>query len=125
MVVADGPTLVFPLHGTLPTPLSMLQLVALVVDQERVDVSGGVAPRSMVVGLAVKEMMVGGHGLQVTAWPQLFGAVPHVPAHVTDTDCGVQPQTPAVPPPPQVTPVPVQVVQFPPPVPQASRLVPG
>ena len=98
-MIALGPTVTFPLHGTTPTPWSMLQMVALLVDQARFEFSGGVAPRSMVVGLAVNVAMVGGQAGQVIICPQLFWTVPHWPAQAWTSLS--HPQTPGVPPPPQ------------------------
>ena len=50
VVVTPGETLAVPEAGLLPTPLSMVIVVAFVVDQVSVDD----APRAMVVGLALK-----------------------------------------------------------------------
>ncbi len=72
MVLVSGATLELSLQLTLPTPLSMLQVVALLVAQLSVEVSDGVAPRSIVVGSAVKVVIAGGgQGAQVTLSPQL------------------------------------------------------
>jgi hypothetical protein len=58
VVVTVGET-VFEVPVTVPTPLSKLNVVALVVDQESV-----VEPPELIVaGLAVKEDMVGGTAL--------------------------------------------------------------
>jgi hypothetical protein len=47
-----------------------------------------------------------------TACPQLFVTLPHLPFwHVTVDGCGMHPQTPLTPPPPQVCPVPEHVVE--------------
>src|SRR4051812_7295778 len=80
-----------PLQGTLPTPLSMLQLVALVVVQVNVDSSGGLAPWSMVAGVALKAVMTGPntHAAQFTVRPQLFVTVPQLPTQVWASASGV------------------------------------
>jgi hypothetical protein len=62
------------------------------------------------------------HEPQLTFWPQLFWTVPQEPgAHGF---VGVQPQAPAVPPPPQVSGA-VQLTQAPPAVPQTASVVPA
>jgi hypothetical protein len=61
-------------------------------------------------------------GEQSIVCPQLLTAVTPqfwLP-QVVLSGSGVHPQTPGVPPPPQLTPVPLQMVQLPPPVPHAS-----
>jgi hypothetical protein len=62
-VAAFGLTVLLPLQATLPTPLSIVHVVAFVVLQARVEASGlpTVSPLSgkMLVGLAVNALMVG------------------------------------------------------------------
>jgi len=65
-------------------------------------------------------------GEQSIVCPQLLVAVPQLwLPQVVFRDSGVQPQTPGVPPPPQLTPVPLQVLHFVPAVPQWAALVPA
>jgi hypothetical protein len=65
-------------------------------------------------------------GEQSIVCPQLLVAVPQLwLPQVVLRDSGVQPQTPGVPPPPQLTPVPLQVLHFAPAVPQWAALVPA
>ena len=52
--------------------------------------------------------------------PQLFTTVPHWPAQVVLSESGVQPHSPGVPPPPQVTPGPEHLVHEPPLIPHAT-----
>src|SRR4051812_27111532 len=79
-------------HITLPTPLSMTQVVASVVDHASVAVPGGVAPWSIVAGEAENDVISGQAGHAI-CWPQLFSCmVPQIAAVHGLT--GVQAQEP-------------------------------
>jgi hypothetical protein len=71
-VTVAGP----PLHDTVPTPLLIEQVVALVTLQARV----ADWPVMIVAGVAVNETMTGGAGITVTV--AVFGVLPPGPVAV-------------------------------------------
>lgn len=78
-VVTVGVTVILPLHGTRPRPLSIEQAVASVVVQASVDISLG----WITVGVAVNKVIFGGGQVSpIMFWPQLFRTLPQtVPSH--------------------------------------------